>query len=251
MRQRNGTVMPGRIRCRSRRSEETAGTAAGFRRSGPHIPENRPTVSEGLRSAAFLTYNKSVSNGLIWNSEEVFAVKRVSSKLLLAALAGSAVVYAGILFWDVPMALSGWQTSLILTFSAVPFFCLQCLLCRLPRARFLRFVPLGLLTAMVVLGFVYLTGIVGSGWDALGGALLLLGAMAPATGCALAWIAQGAKLPQILGTAGLVILLIIYAVLKVMGGGPVFCLEPIDILVLLFPLAALLLFLWKRKPVAS
>ena len=78
--------------------------------------------------------------------------------------------------------------------------------------------PLCALSLVALVGAAYFFGFVGSGWDTLGGGILLCWCIAPAAGCALGWLAYGGKLTRRLGAAGLVILLAVYVGLKVMGG---------------------------------
>ena len=63
--------------------------------------------------------------------------------------------------------------SLLLTVHAVPAFFLQWLLCRVEKPAWVRWLPLALLAAAALIGVLYLSGTLGSGWDVLGGAILL------------------------------------------------------------------------------
>ena len=153
---------------------------------------------------------------------------------LLVGFFVSLVLYVLLLFWDAPLDLSELRTVLWLSFSAVPTFCLQLWLCQLENVRWTRYLPLCILLFVALVGIAYLSGLVGSGWDTLGGGILLCLCIAPAAGCDLGWLAYGGKLPRRLGTAGLVALLAVYAGLKIMGGPRPFFLrlELIDLPVL-------------------
>lgn len=130
--------------------------------------------------------------------------------------------------------------SFALTVHAIPAFFLQWLLCRMEKPAWVRWLPLALLAAVAVIGVLYLTGTLGSGWDVLGGAMILCWCIAPAAGLALEWMASGRKLAAI----GLFLMLAIYVVLKA-HGGPLWLLEPVD-LAALAVLAAGLYFLFRK-----
>ena len=137
---------------------------------------------------------------------------------LLAGFFVSCALYVLLFFWDAPLDLSELRAVLWLSISAVPAFCLQLWLCRLEKVLWTRWLPVSVLCLVALVGAAYLSGLVGSGWDALGGAFLLCWCIAPAAGCALGWLAYGGKLPRRLGAAGLAALLTVYAGLKIMGG---------------------------------
>ena len=130
--------------------------------------------------------------------------------------------------------------TLALTVHAVPAFCLQWLLCRMEKPAWARWLPLALLAAVAVIGTLYLTGTLGSGWDILGGAIILCWCIAPAAGLALGWMANGRKPAAI----GVFLILAVYVVLKA-HGGPLWLLEPAD-LAALAVLAAGLYFLLRK-----
>ena len=109
---------------------------------------------------------------------------------LLAGFFASLALYVLLFFWDVSLDLSELRAVLLLSFSAVPAFCLQLWLCRLEHVRWARWLPLCALLLLALVGAAYLFGLVGSGWDALGGVFLLCWCVAPAAGCALAWTAR-------------------------------------------------------------
>ena len=77
---------------------------------------------------------------------------------------------------------------LALGFHAVPFFCLQLLLCRTARRRVAALPALLLSAFLLACAAGYLRA---TGWDALGWVILLLGCAAPAVGCVLAWAVYG------------------------------------------------------------
>lgn len=130
----------------------------------------------------------------------------------------SLMLYVLLFFWDASLELSELRSVLWLSVSAAPVFCLQLWLCRLENVRWTRWLPLCALFLVALVGAAYFFGFVGSGWDTLGGGILLCWCIAPAAGCALGWLAYGGKLTRRLGAAGLVILLAVYVGLKVMGG---------------------------------
>ena len=137
---------------------------------------------------------------------------------LLVGCFTSLMLYVLLFFWDASLELSELRSVLRLSVSAVPVFFLQLWLCRLENVRWTRWLPLCTLFLVALVGAAYFFGFVGSGWDTLGGGILLCWCIAPAAGCALGWLTYGGKLPRRLGTAGLVILLAVYVRLKVMGG---------------------------------
>lgn len=137
---------------------------------------------------------------------------------LLVGFFVSLVLYVLLFLWNVSLDLSELRTVLWLSFSAVPAFCLQLWLCRLENVRWTRYLPLCALFLVALIGGSYLFGLVGSGWDTLGGGILLCWCIAPTAGCALGWLAYGGKLPRRLGAVGLATLLAVYAGFKIMGG---------------------------------
>ena len=130
----------------------------------------------------------------------------------------SLMLYVLLFFWDASLELSELRSVLRLSVSAVPAFCLQLWLCQLENVRWTRWLPLCALFLVAMVGAAYFFGFVGSGWDTLGGGILLCWCIAPAAGCDLGWLAYGGKLPRRLGAAGLIVLLAVYVRLKVMGG---------------------------------
>ena len=143
--------------------------------------------------------------------------------VLLTGFFVSLALYVLLFFWDVSVELSELQVVLRLSVSAVPAFCLQLWLCRLKNIRWARWLPLSALLLLTLIGAAYFFG--GSGWDTLGGAVILCWCIAPAAGCALGWLAYGGKLSRRLGTAGLATLLVVYAGFKIIGGPRPFFLQ--------------------------
>ena len=141
---------------------------------------------------------------------------------------------------DVTINGTSLGVTLILTFHAVPAFCLQWLLCRVEKPVWARWLPLALLAAVAMIGTLYLTGTLGSGWDKLAGAILLCWCIAPAAGLALGWMAGGRKPAAI----GVFLMLAVYVVLKA-HGGPLWHFDPAD-LAALAVLAAGLCFLFRK-----
>lgn len=125
-------------------------------------------------------------------------MKNRTDRILLAVFLLSLALYAALLWETGTGALYPYPTwfhalgpYLLLGFLAVPFFSLQLLLCRGVRRRWPAFLPPALVIAAALvcaLGFFTATG-----WDALGWLMLLLGCIAPAAGCALAWMAYGVQ----------------------------------------------------------
>lgn len=166
---------------------------------------------------------------------------------LLIGFFVSLVLYILLFFWDVSVELSELQVVLRLSVSAVPAFCLQLWLCRLKTIRWARWLPLSALLLLTLIGAAYFFG--GSGWDTLGGAVILCWCIAPAAGCALGWLAYGRELSRRLGTAGLAALLVVYEGLKIMGGPRPFFLrfELMDLPALAVVVAGAWLLLRKRE----
>lgn len=98
------------------------------------------------------------------------------------------LTYLEIIPMEFPLELFSLRAWLALTFSAVPAFCLQLLLCRRTRGWFAATPVLTLLgmTLFFTLGWLTATG-----WDSLGWGLLMILSIAPASGCVLAWVAYG------------------------------------------------------------
>ena len=109
-------------------------------------------------------------------------MKKHTDRILLAVLLLSLALCAAAWFFDI---------RLLLFLPAVPAFCLQLLLCRLGRWKWLRAVPALLVAAMAVLG-VYYGQQPGLGVS-LFGVILLLTAISPAVGCILGWGVWGAQ----------------------------------------------------------
>ena len=146
------------------------------------------------------------------------------------------------LFWPGLLYRNLWPV-LALSFHAVPAFCLQTLLCRTVKWNWVKFIPLDLLALTAFVGAMYLSGIWGHGWDALGGAILMLWCIAPAAGCCLGWMATAHKIGRCAAAAGWGLLLAIYVWLKGMGG-PWYP-EPTDLAALIVLIAGLY-FLFRR-----
>ncbi len=168
---------------------------------------------------------------------------------LLAGFFVSLVLYVLLFLWDAPLDLSELQAVLWLSVPAAPAFCLQLWLCRLENVRWIRWLPLCALFLTALVGVAYFFGLVGGGWDALLGGVILCWCIAPAAGCALGWLAYGGKFPRRLGAAGLAALLVIYTGLKIMGGPRPFFLrfELIDLPVLIVLSAGAWLLLRKEN----
>ena len=97
------------------------------------------------------------------------------------------LLFAATLFFYLVLAICGSMPSwMMLGFPIIPAFCLQLLLCRVLRRKWLAVLPL------VVIGgalLVFVWGLTRSvGWDGFFWAGLLLFTLGPATGCLAAWI---------------------------------------------------------------
>lgn len=73
----------------------------------------------------------------------------------------------------------------LLYVTAVPFFCVQLLLCRLSKRRQIRIVPM--LPVVILAGMALFCLVRDSGWDRLGALIFGLAAIAPTVGIALGW----------------------------------------------------------------
>ena len=135
-------------------------------------------------------------------------------------------------------------SSLVLSFHAVPAFCLQALLCRAAKWKWVKFIPPVLFSLAIFVGAMYLFGVWGSGWDALGGGLLLIWCVAPAAGCCLGWMTTDYKIGRCVAAVGWALLLGVYLGLKGLGGSW-WHFESLDIPALLVLLAGLYL-LFRR-----
>ena len=80
-----------------------------------------------------------------------------------------------------------WQVEIVWAFvlSAVPFFCIQLLLCRLVPRWWVRTLPL--VPVVVLVGAALCLLIRDSGWDRLGALIFGLAAIAPTVGIVLGW----------------------------------------------------------------
>ena len=165
--------------------------------------------------------------------------------LLAVCFAVSLALYCPLFWIDLNYPRFGsLQSTLMLSFHAVPAFCLQALLCRTAKWNWVKLIPLALFSLVTFVGAMYLSGIWGHGWDALGGALILLWCIAPAAGCCLGWMATAHKIGRWVAAAGWALLLAVYVWLKAMGG-PLLHPEPIDLAALIV-LAAGLYFLLRK-----
>lgn len=77
------------------------------------------------------------------------------------------------------------EITWVFVLSAVPFFCVQLLLCRLCRRWWLRLQPI--LPVAILGGMALFYLIRDSGWDRLGALIFGLASIAPAVGIALGW----------------------------------------------------------------
>lgn len=122
-------------------------------------------------------------------------MKNRTDKILLTVFLLSLPAYALILLTyleiipvDFPLELFSLRAWLALTFSAVPAFCLQFLLCRRTRRRIATIPAVAVIGAALWFAYGFFTA---TGWDTLGWGILMLLSIAPAVGCALAWAVYG------------------------------------------------------------
>lgn len=122
-------------------------------------------------------------------------MKNRTDKLLLTVFVVTLLLYALIVlthFEIIPLERPDWLYTphawLALTFSAVPAFCLQLLMCRRTRRRVAAIPALVIMGAAAFFACGYLTA---RGWDSLFWGVLMLLSIAPAAGCALGWAVYG------------------------------------------------------------
>ena len=124
-------------------------------------------------------------------------MKNRTDKILLAAflLSLPAYIWIALTYFEIvpikfPIVLYSLRAWLTLTFSAVPTFCLQLLLCRRKR-RWIAAIPaVAVISAALRSAYGFFTS---PGWDTLGWLILLCLCPAPAAGCVLAWAAYGCR----------------------------------------------------------
>lgn len=82
-----------------------------------------------------------------------------------------------------------FEIRLLLVLPALPFFCVQLLLCRVTRRGWLRAMPI------LCVALFCLTGaglcLFGRSWDTLLGLIMLFASISLAVGCALGWAVYG------------------------------------------------------------
>lgn len=144
-------------------------------------------------------------------------MKDRKNRLLAVCFVASLALYCLSLARLIVLNTTLWS-SLALSFHGVPVFCLQVLLCRAAKWRWVKFIPLALLSLTAFVGAMYLFGVWGSGWDALGGGIMLVFCIAPAAGCCLGWMTTDHKIGRWVAAAGWVLLLAVYIGLKGLGG---------------------------------
>ena len=167
--------------------------------------------------------------------------------MLAVCFALSLALYCALFWFELSghLLIESLRPLLMLSFHAVPAFCLQALLCRTVKWKWVKFIPLILFALAAFVGTMYLSGVWGSGWDALGGGLMLIWCIAPAAGCCLGWMYAGHT--RWVAAAGWALLLAVYVYLKLLGGPHPFVwhLESIDIPALIVLIAGLYLLFHK------
>lgn len=168
--------------------------------------------------------------------------------LLAVCFALSLALYCALFWFELSghLLIESLRPLLLLSFHAVPAFCLQALLCRKAEWNWEKFIPLVLLALTALVGAMYLFGIWGSGWDSLGGALLLAWCLAPAAGCCLGWMYAGHS--RWVTAAGWVLLLAVYVWFRIATDGLPWDYESTDLAAMAVLAAGLwLLFRGKNK----
>lgn len=173
-------------------------------------------------------------------------MKDRKNRLLAVCFAASLLLYFALFWIDLDhLWFTNLKPTLLVSVHAIPAFCLQALLCRTAEWTWEKFVPLVLLSLTACVGALYLSGVWGSGWDALGGGLLLIWCLAPAAGCCLGWMSEGHKIGRWTAAVGWALLLAVYLGLKGLGGSWGHF-EPIDLAALIVLIAGV--YLLFRKP---
>lgn len=174
-------------------------------------------------------------------------MKDRKNRLLLVCFAVSLALYFALFWVELDyLWFINLKPTLLLSVHAIPAFCLQALLCRKAEWNWEKFVPLVLLALAALVGTLYFCGVWGSGWDSLGGGLLMVWCLAPAAGCCLGWMYAGHR--RWIATAGWGLLLAVYVRLKEMGGPlAIFDFEPPDLAALIVLIAGLYLLFRKTK----
>lgn len=114
-------------------------------------------------------------------------MKTRTDRILLAVFALSLAFYAADIVFG--KGYYPWEIRLAFSFHAIPAFCLQLLLCRNIRRKWVAALPAVLLIGWCLLCLIQI--FINTGWYALGWAIFLALSAAPAIGCALAWAVYG------------------------------------------------------------
>ncbi len=110
---------------------------------------------------------------------------RTNIILLLLFIVPSVISVLLIADWlEILSFMPPWGKYIALAFPALPFFCLQLLMCRVGRKNWVKALPLILVLAFAFAAFLGLC--MASGWDTLGWMILLILCAAPAAGCIIA-----------------------------------------------------------------
>lgn len=115
-------------------------------------------------------------------------MKNRTDKVLLGIFLVSLAVYIAIFadcFSELPLSLTPLQQALLLHFHFIPMFFLQLLLRRRAKLRWRLLIPPVLL---LIPGLVFVST---AGWHIMAWILFLFWCIAPAAGCALAWVVYG------------------------------------------------------------
>ncbi len=98
------------------------------------------------------------------------------------------LVLLAVFLLSLPVCVWAWCSNIVLLLfiTAVPFFCLQLLLCRVTGSLTARLVPV--LPVLLSLAGALYYAVRYSGWDALAALILALAAIAPTVGIALGWL---------------------------------------------------------------
>lgn len=172
-------------------------------------------------------------------------MKDRKNRLLLVCFAVSLALYFALFWIDLDyLWFRNLKPTLLLSVHAIPAFCLQALLCRTAKRNWIKLIPLALFSLAVFVGAMYLFGVWGHGWDALGGGLLMIWCIAPAAGCCLGWMYAGNI--RWAAAIGWALLLAVYIRLKERGGPlAIFDFEPPDLAALIVLIAGVYLLFRK------
>ncbi len=118
-------------------------------------------------------------------------MKNHSNKMLATLFAVSLAISIGLFLvrgGAIPLEIYGAVEICAFYFPAVPFLFLQMLLCKVTKQKWVKFLPLLVVTIVAVVSA--LGCVTASGWDTLGYLILLLLCIGPALGCVIGFVAD-------------------------------------------------------------